>query len=97
MDISASSASSVGEVKAFGTQGRGLNVEEIAELALCKLIHIGDTAPPVLREQAHQFRERIRYVLIHYLHQAVRSDRTTLYNELRGAGHPEVAEIVLRI
>ncbi len=97
MDISAAGASGVGEVQAFGTKGRGLNVEEIADLALRKLIHIGDTAPPVLREQAHQFRERIRHVLVHYLHQAIRSDRTTLYNELRGAGFPEVADIVLKI
>jgi hypothetical protein len=97
MAIDVSAGSDVGEVRAFGTHGRGLNVEEIAELALRKLIHIGDTAPPVLREQAHQFRERIRYVLIHYLHQAIKSDRTTLYNELRGAGFPEVADIVLKI
>ncbi len=97
MDISATGASGIGEVKAFGTKGRGLNVEEIAELALRKMLHIADTAHPDLREQAHQFRDRIRYVLIHYLHQAIKSDRTTLYNELRGAGFPEVAEIVLRI
>jgi len=97
MDISASGAAGIGEVKAFTTSGRGLNVEEIADLALRKLIHIGDTAPPVLREQAHQFRERIRHVLIHYLHQAIKSDRTTLYNELRGAGYPEVADIILKI
>ena len=97
MDISASGAAGIGEVKAFGTQGRGLNVEEIAELALRKLIHIGETAHPDLRAQANQFREQIRYVLIHYLRQAVRSDRTTLYNELRGAGFPEVAEVVLKI
>ena len=97
MPIDVSAGSEVGEVRAFGTYKRGLNVEELAELALRKLIHIGDTAPPELREQAHQFRERIRYVLIHYLHQAIKSDRTTLYNELRGAGFPEVAEIVLKL
>ncbi len=97
MDISAAGASGIGEVQAFGTKGRGLNVEEIADLALRKLLYVADTAHPDLREQANQFRERIRYVLVHYLHQAIKSDRTTLYNELRGAGFPEVADIILKI
>ncbi len=97
MDLSVNGAAEVGEVRAFGTNNRGLNVEELAELALRKLIYIADTAHPDLREQANQFRERIRYVLIRYMHQAIKSDRTTLWNELRGAGFPEVAEIVLKI
>jgi len=85
------------DVKAFTTSGRGLNVEELADMALRKLIHIADTAPPELREQANRFKESIRVVLIRYLHQAIKSDRTTLYNDLRGAGFPEVADIILKI
>lgn len=87
----------VGDVKTFTTSGRGLNVEELADMALRKLIHIADTAPPELREQAHQFKERIRDVLIRYMRQAITSDRTTLYNDLKRAGFPEVAEIVIKI
>lgn len=87
----------VGEVRTYATSGRGLNVEELADMALRKLIHIADTAPPDMREQAHQFKENIRVVLVKYLHQAIVSDRTTLSNKLRGAGQREAADIVLRI
>ena len=97
MDLSVASAACVGDVQAYATSGRGLTVEELADMALRKLIHVADTAPPELREQAHQFKENIRRVLISYMHQAIKSDRTTLYNNLRGAGFPEVADIVLQL
>lgn len=89
--------SEVGIVQAHTTSGRGLNIEEIADMAMRKLIHIADTAPPDMREQAQQFKENIRRLLIVYMHQAIRSDRTTLYNQLRAAGFPEVADIILKI
>jgi hypothetical protein len=38
----------VGEVKAYTTSGRGLNVEELADMAMRKLIHVADTAAPAL-------------------------------------------------
>lgn len=87
----------VGEVNIHTTSGRGLNVEELADMALRKIIHIADTTPPAIREQVNQFKENIRTVMINYLHQAIKSDRTTLYNNLRGAGYPEVADVVLKI
>lgn len=86
-----------GDVKAYTTSGRGLNVEELADMAMRKLVHVADTAPPDLREQANQFKAQIRLLLIAYMHQAIKSDRTTLYNQLRGAGFSEVADIVLKI
>lgn len=88
----------LGAVNAYTTSGRGLNVEELAEMAMRKVLHIADTAPPDLREQAQQFKMRLRNeVLVPFMHQAIRSDRTTLANQLRGAGFAEVADIVLRI
>jgi len=95
--LSVESGGQLGEVRAYTTSGRGLNVEEIADMAMRKMIHVADTAPPVLREQANQFKAQIRLLLIAYLHQAIKSDRTTLYNQLRGAGFKEVADIVLKI
>lgn len=86
-----------GDVRAYTTSGRGLNVEELADMAMRKMIHIADTAPPDLREQANQFKAQIRLLLIAYMHQAIKCDRTTLYNNLRGAGFPEVADIILKI
>lgn len=95
--LSANGSALPGDVKAYTTSGRGLNVEELADMAMRKLVHIADTAPPDLREQANQFKAQIRLLLIAYMHQAIKSDRTTLYNQLRGAGFPEVADIILKI
>lgn len=95
--LSVACGGQVGEVRAYATSGRGLNVEELADMAMRKMIHVADTAPADLREQANQFKQQIRLLLIAYMHQAIKSDRTTLYNNLRGAGFPEVAEIILKI
>jgi hypothetical protein len=94
---SVDSTSDVGDVKVHTTSGRGLNVEELADLALNKILHVADTAAPALKEQARLFKETIRVVLIRYMHQAIKSDRTTLYNQLRGAGNAEIAELILKI
>ncbi len=95
MDVT--SAAAIGDIKVFTTSGRGLNVEELSDLALRKLLTIADTAPPELREQAHQFKARMRDLLISHGHHCIRSDRTTLHNQLRGAGQREAADLVLKI
>lgn len=87
----------VGEVKAYATSHRGLSVQELTDMCLRKLLHIADTAPPDLREQAHQFKENMRVVIERYMHQAIKSDRTTLYNQLRAAGMPDMADIILKV
>ena len=43
------------------------------------------------------FKEAIRPLLIFYMKEVVNSDRTTVYNIIREAGHPEVAEFVRRL
>lgn len=95
--LSVETGTQPGEVRAYTTNGRGLNVEELADMAMRKLIHVADTAAPALREQAEQFKLQVRLLLIAYMHQAIKSDRTTLYNKLRDAGNAEIAELILRI
>lgn len=94
--IGADGTSLVGDLKAYTTSGRGLNVEELSEMAMRKLLHVADTAAPALKEQAEIFRAQVKVVLMRYMHQAIKSDRTTLYNQLKPA-HPDVAEIILRV
>ena len=89
-------SSFVGNVTAYATSGRGLNVEELSEMCLNKLVSVADTAAPALKDQARMFRAQIKPLLMHYMQQAIKSDRTTLYNQLK-PGHPDVAEIILRI
>jgi hypothetical protein len=44
--------------------------------------------------KAEAFRENIKHVIVFYLKEAVKSDRTTLANRLREAGHPELTTIL---
>lgn len=79
------------------TQERGFTVEEIAEDLLNKLLFISSEAHPAIREQAMAFKEQIRPAIIHYMKQAVRSDRTTLAAQFTQQGHHDMAEIIRRL
>lgn len=79
------------------TQERGFTVEEIAEDLLSKLLFISSEAHPAIRDQAMAFKEQIRPVIVHYMKQAVRSDRTTLAAEFSKQGHHDMAEIIRRL
>lgn len=95
--ISVEGSPEVGEIKAYTTSYRGLTPEEIADMALPKILHVADTAAPSLKDQARIFKEQLRLILISSMKQAIKSDRTTLYNKLRGTGHTEVAEIIIKV
>lgn len=94
MSMGAVSFGGVGSVMVVATQGRGRTPEEIAELALMRILAVSGTAPPVISEQAHAFQEQLRQVLVHYLHEAVRSHNVTLVNKFTAAGHPELIAIL---
>jgi hypothetical protein len=76
------------------TSGRGHTPEEVAEFALDKIMYVSKDANPLIREQAEAFKDYIRQVLVKYLKQAVQSDRTTLANRLREAGHSDLIKIL---
>lgn len=94
--IGADGETLAGEIKTYTTSGRGMNVDEISDLALRKLLHVADTTSPALAQQAEMFRAQVKVVLMRYLEMAIKSDRTTLYNKLK-PGNPDVADIILRI
>ena len=79
------------------TENRGFTPEELAEQCMEKVISVADTAPPGLREQARAFSKDIERLVAYYMRQAIRSDRTTVYNALTDAGHPELAELIRRL
>jgi hypothetical protein len=84
----------LGEVKAMMVSGRGFTPEEVAEMALDKIIYIGANANPIIREQAEAYRTQLREVLVRYMKQAVASHNTTLMNRFRNAGHPELVKLL---
>lgn len=79
------------------TTGRGFAPAELSEQCVDKLIHVSETAPAPIRDQAVAFKQRMQKVVEVYLQQAVLSDRTTVYNALTEAGHPELAELIRRL
>jgi hypothetical protein len=87
----------VGSFLVKTTNERGFTVEEVAEDLLNKLIFISSESHPAIREQAIAFKDQIRPVIIHYMNQAVRSDRTTLSAQLTKEGHTYMAEIIRRL
>jgi len=84
-------------VEVHTTSGRGFTPEEIAHRAADKIISISDDANPAIRAQAHAFRKQLLKVLEFYMREAIKSDRTTVYNALTDAGHKELAELIRRL
>ena len=79
------------------TSGRGFTPEELAQQCSDRLVAIADTAPPAIRDQARAYKAQVKSTVQRYLEQAVHSDRTTVYNALTEAGHPELAEMIRRL
>ena len=79
------------------TEKRGFTPEEVAERCADKIISISDQANPVIREQAHTFRKYLVQTLTLYMREAIKSDRTTVYNALLNAGQPELADLIRRL
>ena len=88
---------SIGHFEVRTTTDRGFSVEEVAEDLLNKLLYISNNAPEPIKAQAVAFRAQIKPVIIHYMRQAVKSDRTTLASMLSKQGHHDMAEIIRKL
>lgn len=97
MMIPAMGASNEFKVEVITTNNRGMTPEEVAKLCSDKLVAVADTAPPAIRDQARAFKANIEKVVASYMRQAIASDRTTVYNAIRDAGHPQLAELIRRL
>jgi|TARA_R110002050_G_scaffold25795_1_gene68660 hypothetical protein len=79
------------------THHRGFTPEELAVQCVSKIISVADTAPPSVQDQARAFQNNLESLVTSYMRQAVLSDRTTVYNTVKNAGHPALAEILRRL
>ena len=79
------------------TNRRGFTPEELSEQCVQKIISVSDTALPGIRDQARAFERHIEKVVAYYMRQAIQSDRTTVFNAITDAGHPELAELIRRL
>jgi hypothetical protein len=79
------------------TEGRGFTPEEVAARCADKIVAVADSAPPAIRDQARTYKKNVELVVAHYMREAISSDRTTVYNALVDAGHPELAAAIRRL
>lgn len=94
MSLSVVTGTEVSSVRVMTTHGRGCTPEEVAERALAKIINIGDKSHPLLRDQAREFQDNLRHLLVFYMYEAINSHNTTVGNRLREAGHPEIIPLL---
>jgi len=73
---------------------QGHSPEQIAEMALAKIIYVAQDANPLIREQAEAYKNHIRQVLVQYMKKAIKSNHTTIANKLREAGHSDLIKIL---
>jgi len=87
----------VGTVTVMTSNNGGHSPEQIADLALNKIMMVSENAPPVIRDQAIAHREKLREILIYYMNKMAQSERTTLWALFNKQGHGDMAEIIRRL
>lgn len=65
----------VGNVMVATTSGKGHDPEFFADRIVAKLIHIGESAPQPIRDQALAYREQMKVIVLDGLNRAIASDR----------------------
>lgn len=90
-------SASQGEVEVISTSGRGLNPDELTRMVLPKILYIGPDVPADVRAAGEAQMARLEVLMKHYFAQAQRSERTSIFNVLMNAGHPEAAQLVKEI
>jgi len=87
----------VGQVQVFTSNEGGHSPEQIADMAVNKIIAVSETAPPPIRDQALAYRNNIKDVILYYMRKMAQSERTTMWALLRKQGHEDMAEIIRRL
>jgi hypothetical protein len=89
-----SAQAQLGQLSVRTTSNRGHTPEELAEAAVERILQVGENVHPVIRDQAIAFKEQIKHILVHYMKQAVISDRTTLASVLKATGHGDLVKLL---
>ena len=86
-----------GSVIVKTTSHRGFSVEHWADRCLEKIVYVAEDGNSIIKDQAMAFKANIRKVLIYYMTQAIKSDRTTLYNLFTQQDQGDMAEILRKL
>jgi hypothetical protein len=88
------SAIEVGSVSVHTTDHRGATPEEIADRAVSRILYVGQSAHPFIRDQAEAFKQQLREVIVFYMKEAIASDRATTSLKLQQAVFPELVKLL---
>jgi len=91
------SSSELGNALVFTSNNGGHSPEDVAEMALNKIMMVSDSAPPVIRDQAYAHRQSLKEILIYYMNKMCQSERTTIWALMKQQGHNDMAEIIRRL
>ena len=87
----------IGSLGVTTTDHKGHSVDEIAEMAVNKIVSISNNADPMIKAQAHAFKDRTKMVVEYYIQEGVKNHICTVCNELEKQGHKDLANIIRRI
>jgi len=93
----ANSLLNLGDVSVHTTENRGHSPEEMAEMAMNKIMIVSKDVPPVIRDQATAHRDKLKEILIFYMNRMAQSERTTIWAMMKKQGHEDMAEIIRRL
>ena len=93
----ANSSSDLGDVMVYTSNDSGHSPEQIADMALNRIMSVSETAPPVIRDQAMAHRDMLKEILIYYMKSMAQSERTTIWALMKKQGHHDIAEIIRRL
>lgn len=87
----------VGQVFVTTTQQKGHDPDFWAQSASDRIISVGNNSHPLIAQQAEAFKENVQKIILYYIQEAIKSDRTTLIAELEQQGQQEMANILRRL
>ena len=86
-----------GVVSVVTSENKGLDASHWADRATSRIISVGGSCHPAIKDQAEAFKDQVQKVVMFYMEQAIKSDRTTLAALLEQNQHKDVAEIIRRL
>ena len=95
--LQANGSSDVGNVMVYTSNNSGHSPEQLADMALNKIMIVSANAPPVIRDQAIAHRDKLKEILIYYMKSMALSERTTIWALMKKQGHEDIAEIIRRL
>jgi len=86
-----------GVVTVVTSENKGLDASHWAERATRRIVFVGGSCHPAIADQAEAFKDQVNKVVMFYMEQAIKSDRTTLIALLEQNQHSDTAEIIRRL